>query len=131
MAINSACGPHCGIRANAEDTLTREAHCPCGTCHDGDAPAMSVSTIRGQDRASAPADLDGNPLRGTPMCTRWYELAGSYRPWQPPHMLIWDGPVADVNPRAPRPLTTARREPGGQDVPGGEGAIFGTQRAGG
>ena len=29
MAITDACGPHCGIRSNAEGTVTREGHCPC------------------------------------------------------------------------------------------------------
>jgi hypothetical protein len=91
VAITTSCGPHCGIRANAENTLTREGHCDCDElCHAGSAPAVTVSAIRGQDRASGPADLDGRPLTGTPMCARWYEQAGDYRPWKPPHLVIRD-----------------------------------------
>jgi hypothetical protein len=83
MPLTSACGSHCGIRANAEDTMSREAHCGCGDpCHsDGSAPPPQVIRVSGQDAPAAPADLDGRPLRGVPMCARWYERAGDYRPW--------------------------------------------------
>ena len=142
MPINSACTPMCGIRANAEDTIRREAHyrCPqditcrgdgrCGepacTC-PADGPGTSRVTSPGSE-AIAPRGLDGKLLHGTPMCARWYERAGDYRPWHYIRPTLTT-PVPDVNPWAPQPLTTARREPGGQDVPGGEGAIFGDQRA--
>ena len=70
MAITSTCGPNCGIRPNAEGTFTTEGHCDCELCHDGTAP---VVITRG--------DLTAG-LRGTPMCDRWYERAGDYRPWE-------------------------------------------------
>jgi hypothetical protein len=64
MAITGNCGPHCGISAH------REGHCDCGTCHAGSAPVV----ITREDLTAA--------VRGTPMCARWYERAGDYRPWQ-------------------------------------------------
>lgn len=62
--INAGCGPHCGIAAG------REGHCDCVLCHDGAVPVVITRE-----------DLTAE-LRGTPMCARWYELAGEYRPWQ-------------------------------------------------
>ena len=86
MALTSTCGAHCGIRANAEDTLAREGHCKCGDpCHpDGSPPAPPDRVIRqcgAAVTASQPLDLDGRPLTGTPMCAAWYGRAGGYRPW--------------------------------------------------
>ena len=69
MSLTSYCGHHCGIRSNAEGTFAREGHCDCGQCHDGGAPIV----ITREDLTAA--------LRGTPMCDRWYERAGDYRPW--------------------------------------------------
>jgi hypothetical protein len=66
MAIDSTCGHHCGIRCNAEGTVTREGHCPCAECA---CPQASL-VIR------------DNPLPDRlPMCERWYARAGDYRPW--------------------------------------------------
>lgn len=73
MPITSACGHHCGLRSSAENTRTWTAHCDCAECHDGTAPVV----ISREDLTAG--------LAGTPMCARWYELAGAYRPWQPPH----------------------------------------------
>jgi hypothetical protein len=57
------CGPHCGFAGR------REGHCDCALCHDGNAPVV----ITREDLAGATG--------GTPMCARWYERAGDYRPW--------------------------------------------------
>lgn len=45
MPMYESCGPHCGIRANAEDTIIREGHCGCGNpCHaDGVVPYAHVA----------------------------------------------------------------------------------------
>lgn len=65
------CGPHCGIRSNAEGTLTREGHCDCGKpCHP-----------EGIMREVPPDVVTG---AGRPMCARWYERAGDRRPWDKP-----------------------------------------------
>jgi hypothetical protein len=101
MPITSACGPHCGIRANAEDTLAREAHCPCGDpCHaGGGAAAPQIIRLNGAAAIPAqPRDLTGSPLTGTPMCARWYEAAGDYRPWHPHRR--HSTPAPDVDPWA-------------------------------
>jgi hypothetical protein len=111
MPLTSTCGPHCGIRANAEDTLAREGHCSCGDpCHpDGSPPAPPDRVIRqnGADVTMAqPTGLDGQLLRGTPMCARWYERAGDYRPWhyvRPSLVTVEHRPdisVMTVNPAA-------------------------------
>lgn len=74
MAITTACGAHCGIRANAEDTLAREGHCSCGEpCHaDGNAPPAGVIRSNGREtQPAAPRAIDGTPLTGTPMCESW------------------------------------------------------------
>jgi hypothetical protein len=63
------CGPHCGIRSNAEGTVVREGHCDCETCHDG------VYHLTG------PVRLDDPRPHTMPMCQSWYEQAGKYRPW--------------------------------------------------
>ena len=78
MAITADCGPHCGIRASAENTSTREAHCPCASpCH--------------RDSAVPPALLDGRQPAGPagfglgrPMCWAWYEATGGRKPWEGP-----------------------------------------------
>jgi hypothetical protein len=67
--------PHCGITVSG--SVVREGHCPCPECHGlgGKAPASRI--IR--------TDVSDQPVfngRGTPMCERWYERAGDYRPWQ-------------------------------------------------
>jgi hypothetical protein len=72
MAITAGCGPHCGIRASAENTVTREGHCPC--CHPG---AVPPSLIDGRLPAG-PAGL------GRPMCWAWYEGTGGRKPWEGP-----------------------------------------------
>ena len=74
MAITSTCGHHCGIRGNAEGTVTREGHCDCPECHDGTAP---IILTRSDLLTVAPVQ---------PMCERWYTRAGDHRPWdlQPP-----------------------------------------------
>jgi hypothetical protein len=75
MALTSNCGPHCGIRANAEDTLAREGHCDCARpCHpDGAVPPGGVIRQAGRATAAAsPAGPDGRPLHGTPMCDSWH-----------------------------------------------------------
>lgn len=69
---------HCGIRANAEGTVIREGHCPCPECHAGAEDGFPASRII---RAAGPGLPDGIPP-GRPMCDRWYERAGDYRPWQ-------------------------------------------------
>ena len=75
MALTSTCGPHCGIRANAEDTMAREAHCSCGDpCHpDGNAPPSRIIRQAGPYLypPSQPFGLDGKPLHGIPMCESW------------------------------------------------------------
>jgi hypothetical protein len=99
MPLTSACGPHCLVRANAEDTIILEAHCPCDElCHQGSPPPGYALNRNTADAAPAPAGLDGQPLRGVPMCTRWYERAGDYRPWQPPHLVIRDEPARHSTP---------------------------------
>lgn len=85
--ITASCGHHCGIRSNAESTFTREGHCDCAECHDGLAPLVITRE-----------DLTAE-LRGTPMCWRWYERAGDYRPWlrqQPPG----HGPLPEAEAQA-------------------------------
>lgn len=69
MAITSACGPHCGIRCNAEGTVTREAHCPCAECACPRPARTQASAWTG-------------PAPEVPMCERWYERAGDSRPWE-------------------------------------------------
>jgi hypothetical protein len=89
--LTEKCGTHCGIRANAEDTLAREGHCDCGDpCHpDGSLPASGVIRLAGQAvNGTAPRAIDGSPLTGTPMCAAWYERAGDYRPWLGKHWII-------------------------------------------
>jgi hypothetical protein len=88
VAITTTCGPHCGIRANAEDTLAREGHCPCGDpCHaEGNVPPGGVIRQRDRETApSAPRTLDGQPLHGTPMCDSWHPHASTdvpdVNPW--------------------------------------------------
>jgi hypothetical protein len=78
MSITLECGHHCGIRASAESTMTREAHCGCPECHEGAAPPGVVQVLDG----SAPLAVHGLPP-GQPMCTRWYARAGDCRPWLP------------------------------------------------
>jgi len=64
MAITiPPCGSHCGI------TGPREGHCDCELCHDGMAP---IVITRGDLLTIVPRQ---------PMCGRWYERAGEYRPW--------------------------------------------------
>jgi hypothetical protein len=72
VTITSDCGPHCGIRSTAEGTGRVEGHCDCPGCHDGTAP---IVLTRSDLLTTAP---------GTPMCARWYERAGDYRPWNRP-----------------------------------------------
>lgn len=75
-SLSPACGPHCGITGSG--AITREGHCNCGICHDGDIPPWArdpVITIGGQVQRN----LGGQPKAS--MCDRWYERAGDYRPW--------------------------------------------------
>jgi hypothetical protein len=103
MALTSECGPHCGIRANAEDSLSREAHCPCkDPCHviGGIPPVLITDRGSPQPVILQRGDVSFLPA-GTPMCARWYELAGNYRPWLPPHAIRDDGLVpAEIRPGA-------------------------------
>ena len=77
MTFSDGCGPHCIVRANAEDTVLIEAHCPggetCGQeCHaDGDvSPSYNINRGRA-DAALPPRSIDGLPLYGIPMCDSW------------------------------------------------------------
>lgn len=63
MSTTQGCGPHCGIASG------REGHCDCALCHDDCAPVV----ITREDLTAA--------MAGTPMCARWYERAGDFRPW--------------------------------------------------
>lgn len=63
-AFTGDCGPHCGIAGS------REGHCDCGLCHDGTAPAVTLPELTAR-------------VPRIPMCARWYERAGAFRPWLP------------------------------------------------
>jgi hypothetical protein len=110
MAITGDCGPHCGLRFNAEGTVRIEGHCDCTGCHDGAAP---IIVTRGGLLTSGP---------GVPMCNRWYERAGGYRPWQRAPRTIRDATLvgtADIRPDAvsyrDSPPSTLAEPP--EDVP--------------
>lgn len=66
---------HCGVTTSGD--ATREGHCPCPECHAGAEDGFPASRII----LAGGADLSGLPA-GKPMCDRWYERAGDYRPWQ-------------------------------------------------
>jgi hypothetical protein len=87
VALTLECGAHCGIRANAEDTLAREGHCGCARpCHaDGAVPRGGVIRQAGRaTAATAPSGLDGKPLTGTPMCERWHLRGTAFAPGTDP-----------------------------------------------
>ena len=69
MAITSDCGSHCGISG------PRESHCDCASpetrCH---ASRTAPLVITRSDLLTAGPSV--------PMCDRWYQRAGTYRPWQ-------------------------------------------------
>jgi hypothetical protein len=63
--LSPACGPHCGITGSG--AITREGHCNCEICHDGEIPPWArdpVITIGGQVQRGP------GGRAGTPMCER-------------------------------------------------------------
>lgn len=72
MAITEACGPHCGIRSNAEGTVTREGHCDClRPCH--------LTGYKDTELPGIPVRQDSGRI---PMCERWYERSGGLVHWE-------------------------------------------------
>jgi hypothetical protein len=68
--ITPECTPRCGIAGG------REGHYCCSQ----DPAGTGVSAVIVTDASAGPRDPAGNPVTGTPMCTRWYDGVG-VMPW--------------------------------------------------
>jgi hypothetical protein len=68
--ITDDCGPH-RHRGNAENTVTREGHCPC--CHPGAVPGPIGASLTRRGRPAGCA---------VPMCWAWYDRSADAQAWE-------------------------------------------------
>jgi len=67
----------CGI-CELSDGILREGHYGCPQ----DPGGTGTSWLSGAGVTRTVHGPDGRPLRGTPLCDRWYERTGGVRPWE-------------------------------------------------